>query len=116
MNVKILRNVLEANDQVASRIREQLAAKHITAINLISSPGAGKTSLLERTIPLLNDRYRIAVLEGDIATTRDAERIKKLGVPVVQLLTGGACHLEAPLVQRGLGELNLNEVDLLFIE
>jgi hydrogenase nickel incorporation protein HypB len=116
MNVKILRNVLEANDQVASQIREQLAAQHITAINLISSPGAGKTSLLERTIPLLNGRHRVAVLEGDIATTRDSERIEKLGVPVVQLLTAGACHLEAPLVRRGLAELNLNEIDLLFIE
>ena len=116
MNVKVLRNVLEANDQIASRIREQFVAKHITAINLISSPGAGKTSLLERTIPLLKSRYHIAVLEGDIATTRDAERIEKLGVPVVQLLTGGACHLEAPLVQRGLGELNLDAIDLLFIE
>ena len=91
-------------------------AKHITAINLISSPGAGKTSLLEQTIPLLDGRYRIAVLEGDIATTRDSDRIEKLGVPVVQLLTGGACHLEAPLVQRGLDELNLDEIDLLFIE
>ena len=90
MNVKILRNVLEANERVASRIREQLAAKHITAINLISSPGAGKTSLLEQTIPLLDGRYRTAVLEGDIATTRDSERIEKLGVPVVQLLTGAA--------------------------
>ena len=116
MNIKVLRSVLEANDQVASRIREQLAVRHITAINLISSPGAGKTSLLERTIPLLQGRRRMAVLEGDIATTRDAERIEKLGVPVVQLLTGGACHLEAPLVQRGLGELNLDAVDLLLIE
>jgi len=116
MNIKVLRNVLEANDQIAARIREQLAAKHVTAINLISSPGAGKTSLLERTIPHLKNLYRIAVLEGDIATTRDAERIRKLGVPVVQLLTGGACHLEAPLVQRGLGELDLDAVDLLFIE
>ncbi len=116
MNIKILRNVLEANDQVASRIREQLVARRITAINLISAPGAGKTSLLEQTIPLLQKHYRIAVLEGDIATTRDSERVEKLGVPVVQLLTGGACHLEAPLVQRGLGELKLDEIDLLFIE
>ena len=116
MNIKILRNVLEANDQVAARLREQLAAKHVTAINLISGPGAGKTSLLERTIPELNQRFRTAVLEGDIASALDAERIQKLGVPVVQLLTGGACHLEAPLVQRGLGELNLDALDLLFIE
>ena len=116
MNIKVLRNVLEANDQFAARIREQLIAKRITAINLISSPGAGKTSLLERTIPALQQQLRMAVLEGDIATTRDAERIKKLGSPVVQLLTGGACHLEAPLVQRGLDELDLDKLDLLFIE
>ncbi|MGD0016273.1 MAG: hydrogenase nickel incorporation protein HypB [Verrucomicrobiia bacterium] len=116
MNIKVLKNVLEANDKLATRIRDQLAAKKITAINLISAPGAGKTSLLEKTIPLLSHRYRIGVLEGDIATTRDADRIAKLGVPVVQLLTGGACHLEAPLVQRGLGELDLDALDLLFIE
>ena len=115
MKIKVLRNVLEANDQVAGRFREQLAAKRVTAINLISAPGAGKTSLLERTIPLLQAQFRLGVLEGDIATTRDGERISKLGVPVVQLLTGG-CHLEAPLVQRGLSELDLDKLDLLFIE
>ncbi len=116
MNIKVLRNVLEANDSIASRIREQLAAKRITVINIISAPGAGKTSLLEQTIPRLQPRYRIGVLEGDIATTRDSERVAKLGVPVVQLLTGGACHLEAPLVQRGLAELDLDALNLVFIE
>jgi len=116
MNIKVLRNILEANDQLAARIRAQLTAKRITAINLISAPGAGKTSLLEHTIPALKARFRIGVLEGDIATTRDAERIEKLGVPVVQLLTGGACHLEAPLVERGLDELDLDSLDLVFIE
>lgn len=116
MNVKILRNVLEANDSIAARIRERLAARHVTAINIISGPGAGKTSLLEQTIPRLQPRYRIGVLEGDIATTRDSERIARLGVPVVQLLTGGACHLEAPLVERGLAELDLDALDLVFIE
>lgn len=116
MNIKVLKNVLEANDQMAARIRQQLAAKRITAINIISSPGAGKTSLLERTIPLLQSRHKIGVLEGDIATTRDAERIEKLGVPVIQLLTGGACHLEATLIQRGLSELNLDAINLLIIE
>ena len=115
MNIKVLKNVLAANDQVASRNREQLAAKKITAINFISAPGAGKTSLLEKTIPALK-QVRLGVLEGDIATTRDGDRIAKLGVPVVQLLTGGACHLEAPLVQRGLGELNLDALDLVLIE
>ena len=116
MNVKVLRNVLEANDQFATRIREQLLARKITAINLISAPGAGKTSLLEKTIPQLSADLRIGVLEGDIATTRDAVRIAKLGVPVIQLLTGGACHLEAALVQRGLSELDLATLDLVFIE
>lgn len=116
MNIKVLRNVLEANDQIAARIRQQLAARHITALNLISAPGAGKTSLLEKTIPALKPRYRIGVLEGDIATTRDSERIERLGVPVVQLVTGGACHLEAALVQRGLNELPLDSLDLVFIE
>jgi len=115
VNIKVLKNVLEANDQLAARIRQQLAARRITAINIISAPGAGKTSLLERTIPLLK-QFRVGVLEGDIATTRDAERIEKLGVPVIQLLTGGACHLEAALVQRGLGELNLDAINLLIIE
>jgi len=115
VNIKVLKNVLEANDQLAARIRQQLAARRITAINVISAPGAGKTSLLERTIPLLK-QFRIGVLEGDIATTRDAERIEKLGVPVIQLLTGGACHLEATLIQRGLCELNLDAINLLIIE
>ena len=116
MDIKILRNVLEANDTLAARIRGQLAAKRVTTINIISAPGAGKTSLLEQTIPRLKSQCRIGVLEGDIATTRDADRIAKLGVPVVQLLTGGACHLEAPLVQRGLDALDLETLDLIFIE
>ena len=116
MNVKVLRNILEANDQLADRIRERLAAKGVTAINLISAPGSGKTSLLECSIALLKPDYGIAVLEGDIATTRDADRIARLDVPVVQLLTCGACHLEAPLVERGLSELDLDALDLLFIE
>lgn len=116
MEIKVLRNVMEANDELAARIRRRLAEHKVTAINLISAPGAGKTSLLERTIPLLQAHYRVAVLEGDIATTRDAERVGRLGVPVVQLLTGGACHLEAPLVERGLSELELAGLDFLFIE
>jgi hydrogenase nickel incorporation protein HypB len=116
MNIKVLKNVLEANDQCAARIRADLTSRKITSINVISAPGAGKTSLLEKTIPMLQSRFRIGVLEGDIATTRDGDRIGKLGVPVVQLLTGGACHLEAPLVQRGLGELELEKLNLVFIE
>jgi hydrogenase nickel incorporation protein HypB len=116
LEIKILQNILEVNDQAAAEIRGRLAAESVTAVNLISAPGAGKTSLLERVIPLLGTSLRLAVLEGDIATARDAERIHKLGVPVVQLLTGGGCHLEATLVGKGLDELPLGELDFVFIE
>ena len=116
MEIKVLQNILEANDQAAAEIRGRLAAESVTAVNLISAPGAGKTSLLERVIPCLGACLRVAVLEGDIATTRDAERIDRLGVPVVQLLTGGGCHLEAALVGKGLAELPLEKLDLVFIE
>ncbi|MFH0916276.1 MAG: hydrogenase nickel incorporation protein HypB [bacterium] len=116
MEIKVLQNILEVNDQAAAEIRRGLAAEGVTAVNVISAPGAGKTSLLERVIPLLGTRLRVAVLEGDIATTRDAERIDRLGVPVVQLLTGGGCHLEATLVGKGLAELPLADLDLVFIE
>jgi hydrogenase nickel incorporation protein HypB len=116
LEIKILQNILEVNDQAAAEIRGRLAAAGVTAVNFISAPGAGKTSLLEQVIPLLETRLRQAVLEGDIATTRDAERVNRLGVPVIQLLTGGGCHLEATLVGKGLAELPLGDLDLVFIE
>lgn len=116
MEIKVLQHILEANDEAAALTRSRLASAGVTALNLISAPGAGKTSLLERAIPLLRERFSVAVLEGDIATTRDAERIGALEVPVVQLLTNGGCHLEAPLVARGLAELSLDDLDLVFIE
>jgi hydrogenase nickel incorporation protein HypB len=116
MEIRVLQNILEANDEAASQNRQRLAGAGVTALNLISAPGAGKTSLLEQVIPVLSRRYKLAVLEGDIATTRDAERIGALGVPVIQLLTNGGCHLEASLVARGLAELPLDELDLVFIE
>jgi hydrogenase nickel incorporation protein HypB len=116
MEIRVLQNILEANDEAASQNRQRLTGAGVTALNLISAPGAGKTSLLEQVIPVLSRRYKLAVLEGDIATTRDAERIGALGVPVIQLLTNGGCHLEASLVARGLAELPLDELDLVFIE
>jgi hydrogenase nickel incorporation protein HypB len=115
MNVKILRNVLESNDAIAAKVRARLAERKIAALNLIGGAGSGKTTLLEKTIPALKG-WRTAVIEGDIAGARDAERIARLGVPAIQLNTGGACHLEAALVERGLGELDLAKADLLFIE
>lgn len=116
MEIKVLQNILEANDEAAAENRSLLAAEGVTALNLISAPGAGKTSLLERVIPRLRERFALAVLEGDIATTRDAQRIDALQVPVIQLLTNGGCHLEAALVARGLAELPLDTLDLVFIE
>lgn len=116
MEVRVLQNILEANEQAAEENRRRLAEAGVAALNLISAPGAGKTSLLERLIPVLSTEYRVGVLEGDIATTRDAERIGALGVPVLQLLTNGGCHLEAALVGRGLEELPLAELDVVFIE
>lgn len=116
MEIRVLQNILAANDEAAAENRRRLASAGITALNLISAPGAGKTSLLEKAIPLLRERFSVAVLEGDIATTRDAERIAALNVPVIQLLTNGGCHLEAALVARGLAELPLEDLDLVFIE
>jgi len=116
VEIKVLRQILEANNEAAAQNRALLAGTGVTALNLISAPGAGKTSLLEKAIPLLKERYRVAVLEGDIATTRDSERIAALEVPVIQLLTNGSCHLEATLVSRALAELALQDLDIIFIE
>jgi hydrogenase nickel incorporation protein HypB len=116
VEIKVLQHILEVNDEAAAQTRRRLGSLGVIALNLISAPGAGKTSLLEQTIPLLRERYRVAVLEGDIATTRDAERVGALKVPVVQLLTNGGCHLEATLVARGLAELPLDALDLVLVE
>jgi hydrogenase nickel incorporation protein HypB len=116
VEIRVLQHILAANDEAAAETRSRLAAAGITALNLISAPGAGKTSLLEKVIPLLRERFKVAVLEGDIATTRDAERIDALNVPVIQLLTNGGCHLEAALVAKGLAELPMEGLDLVFIE
>ena len=116
MEIKVLRNVMEASDEIAAQIRHLLHGKNVLAFNLIGSPGSGKTSLLERTIEKLKPQLSMAVVEGDIATTRDAERIARLDVPVVQLHTGGECHLDVNLVFRSLSDLNLEDIDILFIE
>jgi len=116
MEIKVLHNILEVNDRAADEVRATLAAAGVTVFNLIGGPGTGKTSLLEQVIPRLLDRRRVAVLEGDIATTRDAERIGALGVPVVQLLTGGGCHLEAVLIAKALEEFDLDALDIVFVE
>ena len=114
--VAVLQGLLSANDRQAMHNRDHLAKHAIVAINLMSSPGAGKTALLETTIERLSGRWRIAVIEGDLETENDAERIRAKGVPAIQITTGTACHLDAHLVHDALHRLDLNTIDLLFIE
>lgn len=117
--LKILKNVLDANDTVAAAIRADLSRRGLPCLNFISSPGAGKTALLERLIADLTGELRFGVVEGDVATANDAERIARAGAPVVQVNTeayGGDCHLNAGVVRAALDELPLDEVDLVVIE
>lgn len=117
MNViTIERKILEKNDEVAGKNRDLLSGKKILTINLVSSPGAGKTTLLEKTIEHLKDNIPVSIIEGDVQTSIDAERVAKYDVPVVQIVTNGACHLEANLVQDALSSLDLSKTKLLFIE
>jgi hydrogenase nickel incorporation protein HypB len=116
MEVKIVRRLLKANDEWAEKIRNLLLASRVFSVNLISSPGSGKTTLLEQTVDRLKDKYKMLVLEGDIATTRDADRINKHGIPAIQLITEGSCHLDANLVYKALEEIDLPEMDIVFIE
>ncbi|TRZ51775.1 hydrogenase accessory protein HypB [bacterium] len=105
-----------ANAEWAGRTRQILNGLGIVMINLIGSPGSGKTTLLERTIARLCGQLRVAVLEGDIETTCDAERLNALGIPVSQLLTGGGCHLEAKMIHHALCDLPLSELDMVIVE
>jgi hydrogenase nickel incorporation protein HypB len=106
----------EKNQAIAEENRAMLAERGTLVLNVMSAPGAGKTSLLLRTIPLLRKRHRIAVIEGDIQTRTDAERIGTLEIPVYQIETGGVCHLDAAMVHSALHQLDLGAIDLLFIE
>ncbi|MCO1603762.1 hydrogenase nickel incorporation protein HypB [Desulfosporosinus nitroreducens] len=114
--IKVVANILHTNEEITSQNKRLLNEKGIYVINMMSSPGSGKTSLLEKIISKLKDRIRIAVIEGDLYTTKDAERIEAQGVPVVQINTGGACHLDGKMIKGALDSLNLDNVDLLVIE
>lgn len=116
MEVKVVQNVLRANDALARANRNEFDEAGLLAVNLIGSPGAGKTTLLERTVQHLKGRCRMACIEGDPYTSKDAERIAALGVPTVQINTRGGCHLDANLVASAMGNLSLLSTDLLLIE
>jgi len=116
VKVSVVKNVLDANDRIAAENRELFDKNKAYVINLMSSPGAGKTSLVERTIMALRDKYRIGVIEGDIQDTYDADRIAKLNIPVVQINTGGACHIDGNMIREALPTFDLSKIDLLIVE
>jgi hydrogenase nickel incorporation protein HypB len=114
--VEVMGRLLEANDRLAAHNRDHFNSHRVAAFNLMSSPGAGKTALLEATIERLKALFRMAVIEGDLETDNDARRIRAHGIPAVQITTGSACHLDARMVHDALHKLPLSELDLVFIE
>ncbi len=116
MKIKVLTDILQANDAIATENKQMLEDHKILTLNMMSSPGAGKTTLLEKTLELYLNKRRIGVIEGDIATSRDAERLERFGIPVIQINTGSACHLDANMIKKALLNLDLSLIDLLFIE
>jgi hydrogenase nickel incorporation protein HypB len=114
--IKIERKVLEKNDELASQNRGDLKNKNIFCVNILSSPGSGKTSIIERTIEHLKDDVKIAVIEGDVQTDIDAKRVEKYKVPVIQIVTNGGCHLDAKLVRDAMANLNFSDINFLVIE
>ena len=116
MEIKVLKDILGANEQIAERNRQLLDSKDVFTVNLMSSPGAGKTSLILETIKRLKGETRIGVIEGDVSSSIDAELISKEGVSVIQINTGGECHLDANMLSNALANVPLKDIELLFIE
>jgi len=116
MEIKVLKDILGANEQIAGRNRQLLDSNKVFAVNLMSSPGAGKTSLILETVKRLKGKTRIGVIEGDVSSSLDAEVIAKEGVPVVQINTGGGCHLDANMASSALDKVPLKNIELLLIE
>lgn len=116
MEIKVLHQVMDWNEDVSEEVKETLSSHHICMINVMGSPGAGKTSLITSLISTLRKDWRAGVIEGDIAGQIDAERIADLGIPSVQLNTDGACHIEAMSIQHILPELPLDDLDVIFVE
>jgi hydrogenase nickel incorporation protein HypB len=116
MEITVVQKVLEANERIAKENSRLFEKMNVLVINLMSGPGAGKTTLLERTIEGLKGQYCFGVIEGDIQSTYDAERIASTGVPVVQINTGGACHLDGNMIREALGKLDIGTLDVLMVE
>ena len=116
MKIPVVRNILEANDRIAEELRKRFLVSRILVLNLISSPGSGKTSTLERTLTDLKDEFRMAVIEGDITTDNDARRVAATGAQAVQINTDGGCHLDSSMVLEAVNSMDLTGVDILFVE
>lgn len=116
MKVNVMSDILKANDLLAKDIQDLLKKKKIVSWNIMGSPGSGKTSILERLLPMFPENIRAAVIEGDIATSRDAERIARTGAQAAQINTNGACHLDAAMIRSALGSIDLEDLSILFIE
>jgi len=116
MEIKVVKDILSANEQIAERNRQLLDSKGVFAVNLMSSPGAGKTSLILETIKRLKGKTKVGVIEGDVSSSLDAEVIAREGVPVTQINTGGGCHLDANMAYSALGNMPLQDIELLLIE
>jgi len=114
--VEVRKNILKKNDLAAAVLRERFEAAGVLVVSLVSSPGAGKTTFLERTLAAMRPRYRVAALVGDLATENDADRLRQSGAPVRQITTGTVCHLDAEMVERALDGWRLEDLDYLFIE
>lgn len=116
MDISIERNILEANDNVAQELRAIFAEKKVLVLNLISSPGSGKTSLLEKTLSDLRDEFKIGVIEGDCQTDNDAKRVAATGAKAIQINTDGGCHLDSKMIKNVINDFDLVNLDILFIE
>ncbi len=116
MEIKIMKNILDRNQNMADEIRDILTGKNVIMVNIISSPGAGKTTLLERTCERLVNKYRLGVIEGDVTTDRDAQRLKKYNIPIVVINTEGGCHLDSHSISKVLHLFDLENLDMLFVE
>lgn len=111
-----MKDILGENDKIAAAVHERLVSQRVFVLNLLGSPGSGKTTLLEKTMAALKDEMKMAVIEGDLFTSKDADRIARHGVPVIQINTSGGCHLDAPMVEKALAALPTAGLDLLVIE
>ena len=116
MEIKIMKNILDRNQNKANEVRQILTSAKVLMVNIISSPGAGKTTLLERVCSELGSKFNIGVIEGDVTTDRDAQRLKKYNFPIVVINTEGGCHLDSHSISKVLDSFNLDELDVLFVE